>query len=89
MDDISEDYCTGINIKKEAVSQNMDDIGEDCSYDNSGIKAEDTSVYMDDMEETISYNSCGTERQERDRASGGLEAKGVETTGNLFIKIIF
>ena len=33
MDDISEDYCTGINIKKEAVSQNMDDIGEDCSYD--------------------------------------------------------
>ena len=44
---------------------------------------------MDDMEETISYNSCGTERQECDRASGGSEAKGVETTGNLFLKIIF
>ena len=81
--------CDNVHIKKEAVSQSLDDIGEDRSYDNSGIKAEDTSFYMDDMEETICYNSCGTERQEWDRASGGLEAKGVETTGDLFKKIIF
>ena len=87
--DVGE-HCTfhKINIKEEEVSQNMDDIGEDRSYDNSGIKEEDTRVYMDDMEETISYNSCGTERQERDRASGGSKAKGVETTGNLSLEVI-
>ena len=88
MQDIGEAWtCDNVDIKEEGVSQNMDDIGEDCSYDNSDIK-EDTRVYMDDMEETISYNSCGTERQEWDRASGGSEAKGVETTGHLSLEVI-
>ena len=83
--DIKENTFDNIDIKDEGASQNLQDISEGCTCecDDIDIKEEGVSQNMDNISEECTCDI--TERQERDRASGGSEAKGVETTGNLFL----